>query len=478
MKKKFLSLALAAVMAVGATFAFVGCDSKNDNGGNGDNGGKGDGQLQITDTTQKELLNNMATMPLEYAHLNARLNLDSSGEASSSLRGLNATIDMYAHLVESDITADLTMMVSSAKTATSEGGSSYVLAFMREDYTYMGMGTWETANVAAGNWDDLYAALKNENSTVSLLRQSSSGTALPGGALGEGASGGAAMGGQVAAIAEMIPIDLVKSLLANIPALVGGAEVKAADGGYTVTYDLVAALQTLANNLGVLAENVTADTTVNELLNKDLIRNLFTTLFNGITAKQILDLDVLEMAPQIKELLPAAAEGQSVYDYVKGLASNKDLYANTLGATLEGDSDSPVKATTFGELTVYELCYTFSEDLEKGDVTRYVDMVKGYLAKVKDNFINGICQIVSEQSGETASANLGAKITLNFGADKKFKSMEYNIDPFAISTSGKDSFSVDMTCVYKLEALDSYTFKDLKGMKYMDTATQSSGVIA
>lgn len=475
MKKKFLSLALAAVMAVGATFAFAGCDSKNDK--DSDNGGNGDGQLQITDKTQQELLNNMATMPLEYAHLNARLNLDSSGEASSSLRGLNATIDMYAHLVESDITADLTMMVSSAKTATSEGGSSYVLAFMREDYTYMGSGTWETAKVTPGNWDNLYAELKNTESGVSLIRQSSSGTALPGGAPGEGAPG-AAMGGQVAAIAEMIPIDLVKSLLANIPALVGGAEVKAADGGYTVTYDLVAALQTLANNLGVLAENVTADTTVNELLNKDLIKNLFTTLFNGITAKQILDLDVLEMAPQIKELLPAAAEGQSVYDYVKGLASNKDFYANTLGATLEGDSDSPVKATTFGELTVYELAYTVDNGVEKGDVTRYVDMVKGYLAKVKDNLINGLCQIVSEQSGDTASANLGAKITLNFGADKKFKSMEYNIDPFAFSTTGTDSFSVDMTCVYKLEALDSYTFKDLKGMKYMDVATQSSGVIA
>ncbi len=519
--KKFLSLALAAVMALGVTFSFAGCDfglgggsgdddktNQGTQGGNNDQGndqGNNDQEQgnkpqetpTVTDKTEQELFENLLKTEIDYLGVDGKLSgVNATFNGYATLK--DATVDADAYLGVEDLTADIFITVS--EQAVRSGGKLedvdlFTMAFLRGEYGYTFSDEWDDLELKAGDWDPIMKGLKD--GTYALGRETMQSDTSP------------------EDVMAQVPMDLVTEFVASLPNLIGGGKLEAVPGGYTVSYDLAASFSTLAANLSQLLGRVEATTTVTELLKDPFLASVLKTLIGGIEAKTVLSLPMLP--PDVEGIMPVAEDGQNLYDYLVAVAADKVFYSAF-------SSELPFEAECFGDLTVAEIFTLVSAMMPSGgeeadgpnydndepqlpsqgeaggqngasgenqpaltsaaalaeeapDFTETFDamiaMAKGYLDTFARDFVNALVNTVFaaiEQTDLTLETKGSVTLSLNFGADKMFDGFGLSVSSFEANTSSDvpadKAYDVTGEADFTVTILESHTFTDLTGMHF------------
>lgn len=498
MKKKFLSLALAAVMALGTAFAFTGCDfggsnnsgsgNQNEQGGNqgeqggnqgeqggnqgeqggnqGEQGGnQGEQGGNVSGDLAQELLTGILNTPIANVALEAKLENMASGASGTFgyIHGARANVTGYLGLTEG-LNADLFVDYGSTG-----GEHGYDLVFARGEYEYVGQGPWEDVEVTASDFDALLDAYK-QNADLVLFRSNS-------------ALSGVYAAGSSASPADMVPMELIIKLLGNLTSVVGGYEVAEVSGGYTITFDLLSALNTLALNLSLFAGSINVDTTVGSLLksNDSFLNKTLKGLLSGIKASEILS---LPMIPQeAVQALPAAGDADA-FDYILTLIQDETL-VETLNLAELVPGLKKIEDLTVSQIATLISAMAGGQPLPEEALSAYLTVGKTIATALGEDPLSTIVNLLSGRMGaylgeldpsmaEESPSLMEAKasklaVTLNFNESKAFTGLEGVAEGVSVKSADGEPSVDDLEFTKasaSLTVIDSHTFANLSGIHY------------
>lgn len=490
--KKFLSFMLAAAMAVGACVGFAGCDfggnddNSNNNGGsvvddgngNGNNNGNNNNNPPVGTDTKTELLGNIAKADISHFTLDA--DVDVSIKTDGSAYGGKATTSAAADL--SDLTNPALDVLVSVDSETEAEDDRYDILFMRDGYAYSTEGAWEDfTGVKVGDFDALLNAYRSSD-TLGFVRNSmNSGNDYEG-------STGSVEPNEAAAVAEVaapegqeIPfLPLAIKLVGNL-AEVAGCEVKSVSGGFSVDFDLVKSLNSVVDGVSTVLETASPATKVNDVVNNNAyISGVLSTLFKGISAKEVFDI-VEIMNPEVYEnmtqALPAPGD-TSLFDYLKNALNNKELYAGIAAGLKESGATLPESATCFGDLTVKDFfVLAGGSEVSEEEITGMIGQIKEVVAALKKDLVGTIAGLIAGGAG-TGSVDKVA-VSLLFDSSKNFTgidvavsnlksnvTVEYHDFINGVDYGGTHTAEVTSTGSASVKLVNSVTLKSLTGLKY------------
>lgn len=310
MNKRFIGLALAACMSLGA-FALTACKEGPAGGGNGGNAGNQSGSSSgggetvkpgtvITDeATKKAILDAFSEATVGGFTYSASLDLsltqgDEREGQSVSLEGAVAA--------DEGVECDAYLVTEAGSGEQTE--RQYILAFLRKDGFYAAGGEAEEEV----DFNVLKEKLKAEDDPIVLEKA------------------------ETGALQTIAGAPAVVRLLKNAVSLEEGVITKT-EGGYSLAFDLFGGIGALLEKAETLAGvlDTTADMTLTALFTQKPVDDLFTKLLNGITAKELYDLAGPFLPQTVKEALPEATAQGSAKDYVYGLLRSGSFYTAVMG---------------------------------------------------------------------------------------------------------------------------------------------------
>ncbi len=338
--KKFVCLALTAAIGFGAMIGFAGCDLEN---------GSDENAKQPVDPFES------------YTNTNAEVAVSGSMLPANAASYVPISGKGFLKGTKDDVSADLYLTMG-------EEDPEYMLYFVRGLETFTATGEYKTLGVtAAQGYDALVSAYK----TGSELSFDSSKASADGD------------------MAQMLDPSMLTTLK-SLPALLADAATETAKG-YALKLSLGEMVQKLAAQANKVLDNVTADTTVRQILASEDFKALADTLLKNVKAKDILSL--------IDVKLPEAGAEESVLDYALRLSDDKEAFAGQLPAGKE----------TFGEFTIAEIAQMLDikvpgEELLGGAVTpelrgeALLTMAKTYVDGLLEE--NGLAELILGEGAE------------------------------------------------------------------------------
>lgn len=407
--KKFLSLALAAAMAVGTCVGFAGCDSgKNNDDNSGNNNGNNNNPPAGSDT-KTELLTNIANADISYLTLDANVDISIKTDGDTEFGG-QETVSAKADL--SDLTNPALDLVASVDSVLE--GNMYAVVLMRDGYAYTTDGDWDSVGVEAGNLDGLLSVYRSSD-TLGFERnrvgaQSDDGYAQP-------TSAQAVTGGQLAGLPYF---STAIKLVGNLAEVVG-CELKSVSGGYSIDFDLVKSANAIVDGVNSVLEKASPDTKVNDVIANSYISGVLSTLLKGISAQDFFTVVQSQAGAEVyqamTQMLPAPGS-QSLFDYLKNVVNDKTFYAMFVQ-----NMDFPATATCFGELTVRDIVkLAAGTEIADDDINGTIGMIKTIVTSLKNDLVGTITGLIAGGKG-TGSVDKVA-VSLLFDSSKKFTGID------------------------------------------------------
>ncbi len=447
--KKLLSLILAAMIALGA-FSLAACNSD----GAKDQPSGGSTQPKDPPKTEPEKGDDGDTAE-DAASLKQSLvervlaTVMECGKCEISLHDVVCTmgdkraagdysVETHFRYADAELCADAFV---------TQGEGAFALGFLRGDTVCYGTDTWQNVGVAAGEFGELLAAYKGENGPA-LTRYTSEKGAIT------------------------MPVSLAVKLAMNLPELTGGMILSETSDGYEMTYDPMGALSMILNELNILMGTVaTPQMTVEELLSNQYMDVAFSTLFRGVTAREVTALPFLA---DYKSMFPDGGD-KEFYPYFREIVASESYYAELpMKNRFEG-------VTRLGDLTLENVLsltpLTDGEDGEKlqGEaLTAKVDALLkefgGFLNSLNIDPVGAaIDYLYAWFTGETPYCSGEAKMTfsLRFDREKELTAVLLHVTEFdEVSRDG--SVTLSGRAEIRLTFDDTYAFADLSDVNTVE----------
>ncbi len=463
--KKFLSLALAAAMAVGTCVGFAGCDSgKNNDDNSGNNNGNNNNPPAGSDT-KTELLTNIANADISYLTLDANVDISIKTDGDTEFGG-KETVSAKADL--SDLTNPALDLVASVDSVLE--GNMYAVVLMRDGYAYTTDGDWDSVGVEAGDLDGLLNVYRSSD-TLGFERnrvgsQSDYDYAQP-------TSAQAVTGGQLASLPYF---STAIKLVGNLAEVVG-CELKSVSGGYSIDFDLVKSANAIVDGVNSVLEKASPDTKVNDVIANSYISGVLSTLLKGISAQDFFTVAQSQAGAEVYQamtkMLPAPGS-QSLFDYLKNVVNDKTFYAMFVE-----NMEFPTTATCFGELTVRDIVkLAAGTEVADDDINGTIGMVKAIVTSLKNDLVGTITGLIAGGKG-TGSVDKVA-VSLLFDSSKKFTGIDVAVaglnmtattEHYHESTSGDVVTSTSTTEITasgsaSVKLVNNVSLASLNGLKY------------
>ena len=426
MNKKFLCGILACAMAIGSLFPMAACKEKPEqglggnsgnggNGGNSGNGGNNNGNnggtgenngsviepgTVITDQTVKSALyDSLSKAELSGFTYSASANLSVTAGQATQAQKLVAEGSVL--LSDEKISADVCAYVTGSD--GEDEISQYMLLFVRSGRAYTANGDWHgegSVNVPA-----LKAQLKATEDPIVLNKDDLSG-----------------------AVSSVLKTPAVMKVMKNLPSLFDGVITKT-EGGYSLEFDVLAAVGNILDGVGTLAAAVDANhnMTLGGLYGQAFIKNTLNKLFNGITAEELLEMVKTYLPKEIFEALPEAAANATAASYIEGLLRSGSFYT-----ALTGGGEEWKDWKTFAEVPLTAIAGLFTGgEFDFGEI-KLQEMVEEFKEKLEFRLVSMMLEMLSLGEGTVSDENIDLTVGFSFDDDKKL--LGFSLDGLTTGT--------------------------------------------
>ncbi len=392
MNKKFLSGILACALAAGSAFGVTACRDLGESG-TGGTGGTGENQnvvkpgTVITDEALvREMIDAVSGAEIGGLTCSASLDMNITAEEKSSAK---VTLEGSARL-RGGMEADLFCAVENG--SGEQRTTGYHLLFVRGDALYSASKEGTEGNKET--FDALKAELKAEDPLV-LGRE------------------------EAETLQSVLNAPALLGIAGNLASVAEGVVTKT-EGGYSLTYDVIAAAEGLLAGAEKLAETAetTAGMTVSALFAQPFVSDLFGKLLGGVTAKELYDLAAPLLPQEIVSLLPEADAKGDAFGYLTGLLRSGDFYASVTG----GEEDWAAYKT-FGEVPLE----TLAEALSGGTLEDLglKELLHGWSGKLGEKLVG----LAADLAGIGGTAKSGeAELTVTFSLDEQKKLLGFSAE--------------------------------------------------
>ena len=394
MNKKFLSAALAAVLAIGTVFPLAACKAPEEpeEGGPGNNQGGISGiepGTVITDqNTVNAVMDSLSQANFKGFTYSATVNM-SFGSGNNEKKQTIAAEG--AALFGDKVQADLYL---STERASSEGkATQYTLNFLRGDVLYT-----VTEDGAEANLSSIKKQLKAESDPLLLDRVE----------VGE-------------TYASLIKSPAVMKLVRNLPALGVGTLTKT-ESGYFLSYDVLDAVEDLLEGAIGLAESVekNAEMTLTSFFSQSFVSGLLDKLLKGITAKELKEAITRFLPEAIATALPEAGANATAAQYLESCLRSGAFYD-----ALTGGEEDWSQWQTFGAVPLKSLVSV----LTGGEVDLSQLKLKDELEKLEEGLEEQIVSLLLGFTGlEGVVDDEDIDLVLGFDFDDEKKLLGFSAD--------------------------------------------------
>lgn len=226
-------------------------------------------------------------------------------------------------------------------------------------------------------------------------------------------------------------------LLKNLTSLFEGKIVKT-EGGYSLEYDVVAAVKKLFSDVENLAGTVdaTPSMTLTALFGQQFITDTLTKLLKGVTATELREFAEPLLPDELKDALPEAGATQTAFDYVLGLLRSGDFYT-----ALTGETEFFEDYKTFGAIPLKELV----DFLSGGSIDLSTLKLKNTLHGLGENLEDEALSLLTNLLGLDGKAeNATLELVARFDLSNDKKLLGFSLDCAANGTltpeeSGEES---------------------------------------
>ena len=406
MNKKFLCGILACMMAFGSVFPMAACKDKDkaeqEPGGNQGENNQGGNNLGgennkpsedikpgtvITDANVKtELYNSLSDTQIGGFTYSASANLSLTGDELEQAQKIVAEGAIVVK--DGKVQADVCAYVSGLD--GEDAVNQYMLLFLRDKTAYMASGDWEGEDGV--DFSALKAQLKDKEEPLVLSKDELDGD-----------------------LGELVKTPALIKMIKNVPSLFDGVVTKT-EGGYSLEFDIVSAVDSLFDGLTSLAAAVeeTANMTLGNLFGHNVFKTTLEKLLHGITAAELKEIAEKFLPEEVAQSLPEPAQNATAISYAEGLLRSGSFYK---ALTQENEQWSEWK--TFAEIPLEGLVSLLTGSEFSFGELKLQEMLKEYKKKWTSEAVALCMGLLGLDEGELSGENINLSFGFDFDDDKK-----------------------------------------------------------